>query len=350
MARVRIEDQREFELTDRHHDLRGRELRDAVGRPLGTIKTMIVDTDARRVDAVVLETGTEYPVRDLQIMEQAVYYIPTPAADTGGAAASVGTAYAASLQPASVPPATVYGTTADPAAAAPAVPPPAPPAVPQGPADPVVPSPAPPLGGFVSPTSAYETGGPAGPTHSAMAGPSADAAGTVPPAAAYPAAPEPVVLSTPHNVAADAARHTEPSLSSPRADEPVPAAGYAPVPEYPAAPAYSGAPGAASGDSLGTERRRPADFAQEHDEDFRDHFLGLYDVPGLAYDDLTPAYRFGVEAAGEHRYLNHDGIADEEGLRDRFNARFGYPASDRLAWLGARAAVLHGLGRASRTV
>jgi hypothetical protein len=77
MPRVRLEDTRDWQLADRSHDVRGRELRDSVGRALGTIKTMIVDTDARRVEAVVLEDETEYPVRDLQIMEQAVYFIPS---------------------------------------------------------------------------------------------------------------------------------------------------------------------------------------------------------------------------------------------------------------------------------
>ena len=77
MPRVRLEDTRDWQLADRSHDVRGRELRDSVGRALGTIKTMIVDTDARRVESVVLEDGTEYPVRDLQIMEQAVYFIPS---------------------------------------------------------------------------------------------------------------------------------------------------------------------------------------------------------------------------------------------------------------------------------
>src|SRR5688572_2826426 len=92
MSRVRLEETKDWQLADRSHDVRGRELRDSVGRALGTIKTMIVDTDARRVESVVLEDGNEYPVRDLQIMEQAVYFIPT-AVDPSVPAAATEAAY-----------------------------------------------------------------------------------------------------------------------------------------------------------------------------------------------------------------------------------------------------------------
>ncbi len=316
MARVRLEDQRDFELTDKQHDLRGRELRDAVGRPLGHIKTMIMDTDAQRVDAVVLDTGAEYAVRDLQIMEQAVYFIPTPTVDTTPTSAPAGdpayvpyTAPPVSPEPTHVnpayaappPQATVAGTTADPTVAAPAVPPPAPPAVAQAPSDSVLPPPAPPMGAHA------------------------------PSASLTPAASVPFASTADHS-----ARTVPLAAASPVAAEPPPRA--APAPD---AAGYNSAQGGADG---------VAEYASAHDDDFRDHFAALYDVPGLDYADLAPVYRFGVEAAAERRYLNHDGIADETALRDRFNDRFGYPAADRLAWLGARAAVLHGLGHASRSL
>lgn len=75
MALVRLRDV-DWTLTDKRQDIRGRELRDAVGRPLGEIEHMIVDTDQERVVLVRLTDATEYPADDLQIMEDAVYYIP----------------------------------------------------------------------------------------------------------------------------------------------------------------------------------------------------------------------------------------------------------------------------------
>lgn len=78
MALVRLQDV-DWTLTDKRQDIRGRELRDAVGRSLGEIEHMIVDTDQERVVSVRLKDATEYPADDLQIMEDAVYYIPQDA-------------------------------------------------------------------------------------------------------------------------------------------------------------------------------------------------------------------------------------------------------------------------------
>lgn len=78
MALVRLQDV-DWTLTDKRQDIRGRELRDAVGRALGEIEHMIVDTDQERVVSVRLKDATEYPADDLQIMEDAVYFIPPDA-------------------------------------------------------------------------------------------------------------------------------------------------------------------------------------------------------------------------------------------------------------------------------
>ncbi|GAB5534624.1 MAG: hypothetical protein Rubg2KO_08730 [Rubricoccaceae bacterium] len=78
MALVRLQDV-DWTLTDKRQDIRGRELRDAVGRSLGEIEHMIVDTEQERVVSVKLKDATEYPADDLQIMEDAVYYIPPDA-------------------------------------------------------------------------------------------------------------------------------------------------------------------------------------------------------------------------------------------------------------------------------
>ncbi len=124
MPRVRLEETKDWQLADRSHDVRGRELRDSVGRALGTIQTMIVDTDARRVEAVVLEDGNEYPVRARQIMEQAVYFIPAAGAVETAPADVIG-------QPASMAPEEVRTPIAESPdvapfeAASPEIPPPA---------------------------------------------------------------------------------------------------------------------------------------------------------------------------------------------------------------------------------
>ena len=75
MARIRFEDANVV-LVDKKQDLRGRELRDGVGRKLGEIQSMYVDTDTEHIVSVRTNEGQEYPVRDLQIMEGAVYYVP----------------------------------------------------------------------------------------------------------------------------------------------------------------------------------------------------------------------------------------------------------------------------------
>lgn len=89
MALVRLQDV-DWTLTDKRQDIRGRELRDAVGRSLGEIEHMIVDTSQERVVSVRLKDATEYPADDLQIMEDAVYYIPpdTPTPDPAPVASS----------------------------------------------------------------------------------------------------------------------------------------------------------------------------------------------------------------------------------------------------------------------
>jgi hypothetical protein len=68
---------------------------------------------------------------------------------------------------------------------------------------------------------------------------------------------------------------------------------------------------------------------------YEEHFVGM----GASYDDVADAYRFGAEAAADPELR----WADDDALRRRFNARYGYPEEDRLAWIGARRAVRHGL-------
>ncbi|GAB5534620.1 MAG: hypothetical protein Rubg2KO_08690 [Rubricoccaceae bacterium] len=54
-------------------DVRGYRALDADGTSVGTVDAMIVNTDRKLVDAIVLEDGTEYPARDVSIGDQVVY-------------------------------------------------------------------------------------------------------------------------------------------------------------------------------------------------------------------------------------------------------------------------------------
>jgi sporulation protein YlmC with PRC-barrel domain len=75
MARVRLSKTRDWDLINSDQDLRNKDLWDAHGHRLGTIDDMIVDTDAERVVAVVLNNGDEYHARDLSIGDDAVYVL-----------------------------------------------------------------------------------------------------------------------------------------------------------------------------------------------------------------------------------------------------------------------------------
>ena len=66
-------------------DVRGFDALDAEGNKVGEVDSMIVDTDERRVDAIVLEDGTEYPARDVSIGDGVVYLttvLPDDVAET----------------------------------------------------------------------------------------------------------------------------------------------------------------------------------------------------------------------------------------------------------------------------
>jgi stress response protein YsnF len=56
-----------WKLAHRDQDIRGWPVRDDSGRELGKVDEMIVDTDTRHVETVVLHNGTELPVAALDI-------------------------------------------------------------------------------------------------------------------------------------------------------------------------------------------------------------------------------------------------------------------------------------------
>lgn len=84
MARTPLSNTGEWELKFDEQDVRGFDALDAEGNRIGTVDAMIVNTDEERVDAVVLEDGTEYPAREVSIGDGVVYLtgaVPNQAAE-----------------------------------------------------------------------------------------------------------------------------------------------------------------------------------------------------------------------------------------------------------------------------
>jgi sporulation protein YlmC with PRC-barrel domain len=67
MARDFLSHMDDWKLTDDSQDIRGRIVRTPEGRELGTVQDLVADTDTQLVDVAILDTGAEYPVRDLEI-------------------------------------------------------------------------------------------------------------------------------------------------------------------------------------------------------------------------------------------------------------------------------------------
>jgi stress response protein YsnF len=65
--RSRLQDLSGWKLAHHDQDIRGWPLMDDAGREVGRIDEMIVDTDTRHVETVVLENGAEFPVSALDI-------------------------------------------------------------------------------------------------------------------------------------------------------------------------------------------------------------------------------------------------------------------------------------------
>lgn len=90
MTRVSLSDTGDYQLVNESQDIRGYNVVDQNGQPIGTVESMLLDTDAELVTTLVLEDGTEVPVRDVTLGENVVYY------DRSGAGATPGTAAMAS--------------------------------------------------------------------------------------------------------------------------------------------------------------------------------------------------------------------------------------------------------------
>jgi uncharacterized protein (TIGR02271 family) len=72
MARDLFSHLDDWKLSDDAQDIRGRALHAPDGRLVGTINDLVADTDTRHVDTAVLDSGAQYPVRDLEITDDDV--------------------------------------------------------------------------------------------------------------------------------------------------------------------------------------------------------------------------------------------------------------------------------------
>ena len=73
MARQPLSDTGDWNLRFDDQDIRGFDALTADGTKVGVVDDMIVNTEAERVDAIVLDDGTEHPARDISIGDGVVY-------------------------------------------------------------------------------------------------------------------------------------------------------------------------------------------------------------------------------------------------------------------------------------
>ncbi len=73
MSRISLSDTGDWQLVNDGQDIRGYQVVDSNGQPVGVIASMIVDTDSELVSTLVLDTGTEVPTADVTIGENVVY-------------------------------------------------------------------------------------------------------------------------------------------------------------------------------------------------------------------------------------------------------------------------------------
>lgn len=73
MAHVRLRDTDDYKLENKDQDVRGWPVRDTAGKRIGSVADLLVNTDAKLVETLILEDGREIPVEDVYIGDQAVY-------------------------------------------------------------------------------------------------------------------------------------------------------------------------------------------------------------------------------------------------------------------------------------
>ena len=70
-------------------DVRGHALNSQAGGVLGIVQDFLVDTDSKRVHSILLEDGSEYSLRDLEMHQGELYLCPNSAHSLEGAAGVV---------------------------------------------------------------------------------------------------------------------------------------------------------------------------------------------------------------------------------------------------------------------
>lgn len=71
----------DWELVNKDQDIRGWKVHDADGNVLGRVDNLLVSTDTELVELVRLDSGAEYPVRDIELGDKVVLLRgPRPAA------------------------------------------------------------------------------------------------------------------------------------------------------------------------------------------------------------------------------------------------------------------------------
>ena len=73
MSRIALSDTGDWQLVNDTQDIRGYQVVDANGQPVGSVATMVVDSEAELVTTLVLDNGTEVPTADVTIGENVVY-------------------------------------------------------------------------------------------------------------------------------------------------------------------------------------------------------------------------------------------------------------------------------------
>lgn len=73
MGRFALSQSDEWQLEHEDQDIRGWPVRDAAGSDLGTVTDLIAHTDSERVESLVLDSGDEYPARDVELRDGVVY-------------------------------------------------------------------------------------------------------------------------------------------------------------------------------------------------------------------------------------------------------------------------------------
>ena len=76
MARAPLSQQSDYELVNKDQDLRGWQVLDENGATLGVVTDLIVDTDAERVELLLLSTGREISIHDVTLGDHLVLLAP----------------------------------------------------------------------------------------------------------------------------------------------------------------------------------------------------------------------------------------------------------------------------------